>query len=306
MKSSEKLKWGALALLVTSIWAMAFISMKVAGENFTPAQVMLIRTVIAYICLLAVYPKFHKVESLKQELLYFVGGLCSTTLYTITINSAYKYTEVANVSVIASLSPIFVALFTPLFIKGEKYKKSVFLGFIIATFGTVVIATGGTFRLKVSAVGDTIALMSAMIWGFYSVILKKNNTKYPQFYVTRRMFLYGILAVIPVILYESTHGNPIAWGALKSWPVALNFLFLGLVPYVFCHVCIGLVIKHMGPVWTSKFSYLEPVITMILSFFILSEAITLPKVIGAAFILFGVMVSDEVFKKKKAAVQAES
>ena len=62
----------------------------------------------------------------------------------------------------------------------------------------------------------------------------------------------------------------------------------------------------MGPVWTSKFSYLEPVVTMILSFFILSEDITLPKVIGAAFILFGVMVSNEVFKNKKTAVQAES
>ena len=302
-KENSKLLWGALALLVTSIWGITFISMKVATAHFTPPQVMLIRCIIAYIALLILHPKFYKVESLKQELIYFFAGLCGTTLYVILINSSYSFTQVANVSVLASLSPIFIALLTPLFFRGSKVNKIVFVGFAIAVLGTVCIATNGKFAMTLSLKGDSLALCAAVIWACYSLCLKKSETKLPQLYVTRRIFLYGILAVIPVILIS---GDPINWSALKEPSVLLNMLFLGLIAYVGCHVTIALVIRHMGAVWTSKFSYLEPVVTIIFSAIFLHEQITLYKVIGTVLILFGVMVADGLFTKKKAAAVPEA
>lgn len=300
MKKKSDFLWGMLALAVVGTFGMAFISMNVVSEYFTPAQVMLIRTVIAYIALLIAYPKFHKVESLRQELIYAAAGICGTTMYVMCINSAYAYTQVANVSVLASLSPIFVALFTPLFFKGTKIPKIVFIGFAIATFGTAIISTNGTFRLSLAFKGDSLALLAAAFWGCYSLLLRKNTTKYPQLYATRRMFLYGILAVIPIILFQQA---PMNFTALKDPKIIVNFLFLGIGVYLGCHVCAGLVIKAKGAVWQSKFTYCEPIITMVLSALILSEQITLPKIIGAVFILAGVMVSDGIFSKKRVLVK---
>ncbi len=296
MKTKTNVLWGLLALAVVSTWGLTFISMKVASAHFTPAQVMLIRCIIAYLSLLIIHPKFYKIESLRQELIYFSAGLCGTTLYVILINSSYSFTQVANVSVLASLSPIFIALLTPLFFKGSRVSKIVFIGFAIAVIGTVCIVTDGKFALSLSFKGDSLALLAAIVWASYSLLLKKSATKLPQLYVTRRIFLYGIIAVIPVLLVQ---GTPIDWGALKQPSVLLNMLFLGLIAYTGCHVCIALVIKKMGPVWTSKFSYLEPVVTIIFSAIFLGEVITVYKIIGAALILLGVMVADGIFSKKK-------
>lgn len=299
-KMQSDIVWSLLALLVVTIWGLTFISMKVASAHFSPAQVMLIRCVIAYLSLLVAYPKFHKIESFRQELIYFAGGLCGTTLYVILINSSYSYTQVANVSVLASLSPIFIALLTPLFFKGTKVKPIVFLGFFIAVLGTVCIVTDGKFALSLSLRGDSLALLAAVVWACYSLLLKKSETKLPQLYVTRRIFLYGILAVIPVLLVQ---GEPLKLGALREPTVLLNMLFLGLIAYTGCHVCIALVIRKKGAVWTSKFSYLEPVITIIFSALFLQETITLYKVVGAVLILAGVMTADGVFTRKSASKQ---
>lgn len=301
MKTNSSLKsdilWSLLALAVVTTWGLTFISMKVASEHFSPPQVMLIRCIIAYLSLVIAYPKFHKIESLRQEIIYFASGLCGTTLYVILINSSYTYTQVANVSVLASLSPIFIALLTPVFFRGTKVKPIVFIGFIIAIIGTVCIVTDGKFALSLSLKGDSLALIAAVVWATYSLLLKKSNTKLPQLYVTRRIFLYGIIAVIPIMLIQQ---EPLNLGALAEPTVLLNMLFLGLVAYTGCHVCIGMVIKKKGAVWTSKFSYLEPVITIIFSVLFLGETLTLYKVIGAALILVGVMTADGVFTRKRA------
>ncbi len=295
-KSNSKVLYGALALLCVAIWGLTFVSMKVAGASFTPAQVMFIRCIIAYVGLLIIHPKFYKVESWQQELLYFTAAICGTTMYVITINSAYDYTQVANVSVLASTSPIFIALLTPLFFKGTKVGARVFVGFIIATIGTICIVTNGAFALTVSFQGDALAILAAIFWACYSLILRKNKSEKPQLYVTRRIFLYGIIAVIPILIIQ---GEPIAFSALKEPSVMLNMLFLGLVPYIVCHVTWAKVIKKMGPVWTSKFSYLEPTIAMLFSALVLSERITIYMIIGTVIILLGVMISDGMFFKKK-------
>lgn len=298
MNNKKKILWGFVALLCVCTWGMTFIFMKVAGKNFTPPQVVLIRCIIAYLSLIVIHPKFYKSEGLKQELLYFVAALSGITLYVIFINSAFSHTMVANISVLSSTSPIFIALLTPLFIKNANVAKKVFVGFAIATIGTVFIVTNGQFVFKLSLLGDSMALLAAICWAVYSLVLRKNNSKLPQLYVTRRIFLYGIIAVIPVIIYQ---GKPFDFEALKQPAVFLNFLFLGIVSYTGCHVAWGLVIKNMGAVWTSKFSYVEPVITIIFSAIFLSESISIFMVIGTVFILGGVLVSDGVFKKNKMA-----
>lgn len=292
----KKLFWGFIAFIVVTIWGVTFISMKVAGRGFTPPQVVLIRCIIAYISLIIVHPKFYKSEGLKQEMLYLAAGLCGTTLFVIFINSAFDHTMVSNVSVLSSMSPIFIALLAPLFIKNTKVAKVVFVGFTIATIGTVFIVTNGEFKFSLSILGDSLALLAAISWASYSLILRRNKSKLPQLYVTRRIFLYGILTVIPVIIYQ---GEPFNIALLKEPSVFLNFLFLGLVAYTGCHVALALVIKNMGAVWTSKFSYVEPIITIIFSAIFLSESISIYMIIGTGLILAGVLISDGILKAPK-------
>lgn len=283
-----------LALFVVCTFGGTFVSLKIVSEYFTPPQVMLVRCVIAYISLLVIYPKFHKPESLKQELVYLFSGLFGTTLYITFVNTAFEHTQVSNASVLSSTSPIFIALLAPLFFKGEKVKKLVYLGFAIATVGTVFVATHGNFKIQLSFIGDFIAILSAISWALYSLILRKNASQYSQFYVTRRIFLYGIICVIPICLVQ---GEPLHLEHLTKPYVLMHVLFLGIVAYTCCHAAWGAACKHLGPVKTGNFSYLTPVITVALSAVILSEEINIWVIAGAFLILLGVSISDGLFTR---------
>lgn len=302
MKNLNDLKWKILPLIVVSLWGMTFISLEVAGKYFTPVQVMLIRSTLGYVSLLAIHPHFHKSEGIKQELTYLAAGVFGMMLYVMALNAAFVHTEVSNVSVLSSTSPIFVALLTPLFFKGSKISKAALLGFLIATVGTVFIATNGNFSFSLSLVGDGLALFSAVSWAIYSLVLKLSKSEHSQLYVTRRILLYGILAAIPVQVLQ---GVPINFAAFKDISVVLNLLFLGLVALTACHVAWGLVIRKKGAVWSSKFQYLTPVVTLIFSAILLGENITLFKILGTALILLGVIVADGLLSKKDGSAKKE-
>jgi drug/metabolite transporter (DMT)-like permease len=226
-------------------------------------------------------------------------------IFSLTLaGKALLNTMASNVSVLSSTSPIFVALLAPFFFSDERFSRRIFIGLLIAMAGTVFVVTNGNFNVKLSPLGDSLALASAACWAFYSLALRKIKTPYKQVYVTRRIFLYGILVVIPFCLIE---GSPMNFAAFKEPMVVANLLFLGLVAYTFCHTAWALTIKGMGTVWVSRFTYLTPIVTIIASVFILDERIGLYMILGTALILGGVMVSDKnMFRKKPEAEALEA
>lgn len=285
---------GVVAFAVVTLWGLTFVSFSVTAEYFTPPQVMFLRCVLAYLSLWVVYPHFQKSEGLKIEVMLFFSGLCGTTLYVMFTNYAYLFTTAPVISVLSSLSPLFTALFVPMFFKGSKIAGRVYVGFILALLGAALVSTGGDFGvfLQGGAIlyGAGLAICSAVCWAIYTNLLRKlgGQSKYPQIYTTRRLFLYGIIAVIPFLLVADLK----PWTNLFVPEALLNILFLAWVAYTFCHVGWGWVTRKKGAVWASQFTYITPVAAMIGSYFILGDAINLPMILGTACILVGVMIAD--------------
>ncbi|WP_283170921.1 DMT family transporter [Curtanaerobium respiraculi] len=294
---SGSLGIGILAAVVCSLWGLTFVSFTVTLRYFTPAQILFLRCCIAYLSMWIVYPHFHRHTKLKIELLLLAAGLCGTTLYVCLSNTALLYTATSNVSVLSSLSPIFTALFVPLFMRGSKISGRVIFGFLVATVGASIVSTGGHFEFDAQLFGCLLAIGSAASWGIYTNILRllKNECDYSQNYITRRVMGYGVITVIPVMLIQ---GVPIDTNAFFNPEAVLNLLFLALVAQTFCHVGWGLVARKKGSVWASQFTYITPIATMIGSAFILGDVITGIMIGGTVLILLGVMVSDGTVIKK--------
>lgn len=287
---------GLLALTVVTIWGLTFVSFTVTAKYFTPGQILLLRTIIAYAALWILYPHFHKPESAKIEAQLFFAGLCGVTLYVCLTNYALTMTATSNVSVLSSISPIFAALLMPLFFRGSKIGGRVILGFIVAGAGAAIVSTGGNFAFTEGILGSLLALGSAVAWGCYTNLLRHlKKSQYSQNYVTRRILLYAIVTVIPVLAVAN---DPFHLEYLLIPECLLNMLFLGLVAVTFCHVGWGLVTRKKGVVWASQFQYLTPIATMIGSWLILGDAITPVMIGGTALVLGGVMVADKNMSAK--------
>ena len=306
--NDKKILLNLLALITVVIWATTFISSKILLNTFTPLEVMFYRFVIAYFLLLIIHPKFHKIDSLKEEAMFLLSGITGGSLYFLAENSAVKISQVSNVGLIVATAPIITALLAHFFTKGEKLNKNLFIGFLIAISGVFLVMFNGNFMLKLNPAGDILALCAALSWSVYSITTKKFGSKYNYLYLTRKIFFYALLTMIP-FLFTSEFNFDVS--KLLTFKVISNLLFLGVVASSICYVMWNFTVDKLGVVKTNNYIYLIPAITLILSVVILHEKITLYSSLGAFLIFLGVYVSENglkfnIFSNNRNSIQEET
>lgn len=305
--TDKKFLLNLLALITVVIWATTFISSKILLNTFTPLEVMFYRFVIAYFLLLLIHPKFHKITSLKEEFMFLVSGVTGGSLYFLTENTAVKISQVSNVGLIVATAPIITALLAHFFTKGEKLNKNLIIGFLIAISGVFLVMFNGNFMLKLNPLGDILALGAAVSWSIYSITTKKFGSKYNYLYLTRKIFFYALLTMIP-FLFTSEFNFDVS--KLSDFKVMSNLLFLGVVASSICYVTWNFTVDKLGVVKTNNYIYLIPAITLIFSILILHEKVTLYSSIGALLIFLGVYVSEKglkfnIFSNDRNSIQKE-
>lgn len=290
-----------LALLTIIIWGTTFISTKILLNDFTPIEILFYRFIMGLVALMLVYPHRMRVMNRKHELLFAAAGLCGITLYYLLENIALTFTMASNVGVISSLAPFFTAIITHLFLKEEPLRINFFFGFVVAMVGIYLISFSGASNFQLNPLGDLLAVAATIVWAVYSVLTRKiSSFGYNTFQTTRKMFFYGILFMIPTLfLFDFTLG-------LERFanPVNLfNLIFLGLGASALCFVTWNFAVKVLGPVKTSIYIYLIPVITVFTSVIVLHEKITWLAAIGTVLTLAGLFLSEgKIFFKKRASI----
>ena len=64
-------------------------------------------------------------------------------------------------------------------------------------------------NMQLNPLGDGLAFLEMISWGCYSALIKKiGEWEYPIVAVTRRVYFYGILFLIPVLIQQKASGNP--------------------------------------------------------------------------------------------------
>ncbi len=289
----EKRKvWAHIAGILTAvIWGTTFISTKVLLEDFEPIAVLIYRFIIAYVALSIIKPKPLAFESLKKEFWYFLAGLLGVTIYFLFENIGLTYTLASNASVIVSTAPLFTALLVFVFLKNEKPKKYFFIGFLFAMSGIALISFQGTSTLELHVIGDLLALGAAIVWAFYSVILKKHVDMSKQMIeITKRIIFYGILTMLP---FGAVYGAKLDLNKLFSGVNLGNFLYLGIGASAICYVTWNYSLEVLGALKASLYIYLVPVIAIITSVVVLGEPFTLTVAAGVVLTLAGLLISEK-------------
>lgn len=284
-----------ITLLTMIIWGTTYISTKILLQNLQPMEILLYRFVIAYFLLILMYPKFKKIHNLKEELVFMCAGVTGVTLYYLIENIALKYTLASNVGLFSAMAPILTAILSNYFIEHETFAKKLLYGFFISIVGVFLVIFNGNFILKLNPLGDFLAILASFTWAVYSIILKKLNNKYNYnyIYITRKIFFYGVIFMIPLLL---TFKVNLSLEKLTIPSVLFNILFLSLIASALCFVTWNIGVSYIGAVKASNYIYIVPLITTVTSVIILKEPITNIVLLGAILILLGLYISQNGFK----------
>lgn len=290
MKTMNKQLLGHILACGTQImWGATFVSTKVLLNYFQPVEILFIRMLLAVIALFVIDPHPLRLGDRRRELAFAGAGLTGLVLYFLLENTALTMTYASNVGIIVACAPFFVAVMVGLFFK-EKQGKNFYIGFVIAIAGVIMVSVSGKQSFHLNPFGDFLAFLAMISWGAYSAIVKKiSEWDYPIVAVTRRIYFYGVILLLPVLLYEED-----GWNLSAFWEptVIANLLFLGLCASALGFFLWNLATGWIGAVKTSLYIYVSPIVTVVLSMFVLHEKMTVFSVIGSVCILIGLMISQ--------------
>lgn len=287
---NNNLLYHLIAILIVVVWGTTFVSTKILLLNgLTPAGIFAIRFFIAYIGLVIISHKRMFCKNLKDELLVVLLGLFGGSMYFLTENMSLNYTTTTNTSLIVCSCPLFSTLLICYFFK-TKLTKSQILGDVFAFLGMAIVVLNGQFVLHLSPIGDMLAFGACLCWAFYSLIMRLLVSNYSSVFITRKVFGYGLLTIIPWFLFRPEDSpinidftNPLLWG---------NILFLSLVASLTCYSLWTVCLKRLGVIVATNYVYINPIATVGAALVILNEQITIWFILGSFFILAGLWLHN--------------
>ena len=292
MTRNSNIFYHLVAFLTVAIWGTTFVATKVLMLNgLSPAQIFTLRFSIAYVLMLCFNHRRIFADSWKDEAKMALLGITGGSLYFYSENEAMNFTTTTNTSLIVCSCPLFATLLVRMVYKDSSRIHIVqLLGSLLAFVGMIIVVLNGRFVLHLSPVGDALAFTACMCWAIYSLLMKSVSNHYGAAFITRKVFFYGVLTILPYYLFIpgfppiEVFSRPQVFG---------NLLFLGCLASMICFLTWNWCISKLGTVKATNWVYFNPITTMIFASWVRNEKITPYFLVGATCILLGMYVADK-------------
>ncbi|MGC7872049.1 DMT family transporter [Desulfosporosinus sp. SYSU MS00001] len=292
-QSSPKIRIKAYSVLIISsvLYAGNVIAGKLIAGHVPSAGLSALRGVLG---LLIIVPltwsrvKTSAKPGRKDLFQLFVLGFFGITLAYLTFIIGMQYSSGTNASIISATSP---ALTNTLLVLGFKAKlnKLQFLGIVTSFLGLLIVFTEGSLHhlltLKLG-LGDIILFINVSSMAIFYVLGQKIMEKLSSLVTSIYALAFGTILLVPPGVWQFTS---------TPWHLTL-FDFL-LIIYMGCFVTgfaffLNLVgINLIGSGQATILSNLQPVLTIILSVFILGESLSSYHWVGFILVIFGIVLS---------------
>jgi len=280
---------GYLLIITASIiWGTLGIFGKLAFEyGIYPPTLIALRLLISSLTILIPMTLFKKefFRIQKGDLPQFlVFGIFATALQRIAYFYVVDLTTVTMAAILFYTYPIFVTIYSSLFLKEEVTFATAFA--IILTFSGValVLKAYEISRLNASISGVIFGVLSSVLFALYFLVAKKLRNHYTNWTIILYGDGIGTVALTPIICSSF---YDIIYYPLQLW---LLILAIAWFPSLLAYLLYSYALKHVEPSKGSVLSVTEPLSAAIFSATILRESLEPLQIIGVTLALTGVLL----------------
>ncbi|MCA1927063.1 MAG: DMT family transporter [Calditerrivibrio sp.] len=283
-----------ILIFVIGILSLASSSILVKFCSDVPSiMIATYRLVISSIILIGIakIKGFSLKDVDKRDLLLSILSGFILTIHFISWFASLKLTSVASSVVLVTTNPLFVGIFSVIFLK-EKLQKEIVIGIFLSIFGSIVLAVGDSglsgFSIKDTdaLLGDLLALLGAVCASCYLLLGSKVRERLDiMTYIT---IAYSSSAIF-LLAFSIVQGISFTGYSTTSY---ISMVMLAIFPQMIGHTSVNWSLKHLKPSMVAIGILGEPIGATIMAYFIFNETIDIYKFIGICLIFLSILIAS--------------
>lgn len=269
------------------IWGSTYLLNKILVSEISPLYLAAIRFISAgiLIFIIARFLKYDLAISKRQFINTVIAGFLFLAYGNGVFVWALKYVDSGFGALLASTQPLFV-LFLMRTLYGQKILPKAIIGVFLGILGMILLVQQQGLNFGENSFKGILMIFSCVLcWSYASVFVSKNEFPVNQFVSAGyQMITAGVL----LLLASLTLGE--SWLAPNQWTVSaqVSMLLLILFGSIVAFTSFNYLLKVVSPEKVATSAYVNPVIALILGWYVLDEQISVQSMIAALILLTGV------------------
>lgn len=279
-----------VVLIATALMSTTGILIKylLVDFNMQPLNLAFLRVLIVASALGALLLVVHRQDFRirARHIIYFiVMGVVGVGLHQLAWITSVQLNGAAVATVLVYINPTIVALVS-VRVFHEKLDRTKIIALVMTLSGMILVAhMYDPKNLQLNAPGILVGLGTGVTWATYAILGQFVSRRYSPWASLFYAFLFGAIFLLPLQIFA---GNVLGLGAQWGGWAILFFLALGPTLVGFGLYTVGL--SQIPASVVTLIATLEPVFSIVLAYFLFSEILQIPQIIGAVLILFAVIM----------------
>ncbi len=291
---NKRLTANIMLVLTALIWGLAFVAQSQASEyigSFTFNGIRFMMGAITLIPVILVFERKGIADKERVMLSLKYGAITGAVLFCASTLQQFGvvYMELdSKAGFITGMYTVIVPIFG-LFM-GKKTSVNTWIGAVLAVLGLYLVSVVGVEKLEV---GDLICFIGAFFWALHIIVIDKYVDKVnPIMYSSVQFFTCSVINLLLMLIFELD-----SFSMANIQNAGISILYAGVMSSGVAYTLQVLGQKNSKPTEAAIIFSLESVFACIGCGIILNYTLSAVSLVGCAFILAGIILSQLEFKK---------
>jgi drug/metabolite transporter (DMT)-like permease len=296
----KSIDWKAYLALATIciVWGTTYLVLRVGVELVPPFLFTGIRQTIAGLALTAGMMLFfsNHLPEWRIVMRHAIVGFFMISIGNGAVGWAEMYVTSSIAAIICSLMPLWIILINLAYGKGDKVDGQILFGVLLGFGGLMLIFNDnlGDFANSNYTVGIVVIFLATISWAAGTIYLrtfKRNGT--PLLDAGLQMFFGGFFLLLLSAFTEDA--NTAIWNGESMFAL----IYLIVMGSAVAYGAYSFVLTRLPTPVVSLYAYINPVVAVILGWFILDEKLNFVIMVGCLIIVAGVYIVNTGYRKQE-------
>ena len=272
---------------IYAIWGSTYLLNKIAVTEIPAFSLAALRFLIAGVLILVIAKILKKPLQISKK--QFINTVIAGFLFLVYGNGVFvwalNYIDSSFAALLASTQPLFVLILMRL-IDGNRLQVKSIIGVVLGMIGMyLLVSQQGVSAKEGSLIAILVTFTCVLSWSYGSIFVSKADLP-KNFFVSTgyQMISAGVFLLAISFCIQETWISPVNWSFNAQLSVVGLILFGGIVAFT----SFNFLLKNVSPEKVATSAYVNPIVAMVLGWYVLDEKLSTQSIIASVVLLTGV------------------